>query len=342
MRRFRLTLLFAITAVAVIAVAAVVANLVIGGLAEDNLIRIAEENTARDGEHILSMMRMMGPTGSMGPMGNQDSMSGMESAKQGEGGMAKQGMGMDKDDTMQGKPMTLESLTSPMGLPSMYPSLVAGLNIVKLDLFSPDGEAVWSTDPGSMGTAKGQAPVYLAAGGGVSSKLANGRDLVDLDGVSRRLDIVATYMPVLDSPEGQIIGVLGISRDVAEDVALQVDDAKQAVLFTTLATMGGLFLILFGFIVVADVGINRSRRRELMVVEEANRTLEDRVQQRTQELENANVRLVEAQGQMVRTEKLAAIGQLAGQVAHDLRNPLGAINNAVYYLKRRLDGSELA
>ena len=70
-------------------------------------------------------------------------------------------------------------------------------------------------------------------------------------------------------------------------------------------------------------------------LEELNRTLETRVQERTRELE-------ESQEQLVRREHLAAMGQLAGGVAHDLRNPLGAIKNAVYYLKRRLLGSEVA
>jgi signal transduction histidine kinase len=75
---------------------------------------------------------------------------------------------------------------------------------------------------------------------------------------------------------------------------------------------------------------------------EANRTLEDRVHQRTQDLESANKQLVEAQDQVLRAERLAVIGQLAGGVAHDLRNPLGAIKNAVYYLEKRLRDSELA
>ncbi len=37
--------------------------------------------------------------------------------------------------------------------------------------------------------------------------------------------------------------------------------------------------------------------------------------------------------QMVQMEKLAMMGQVAGGVAHEIRNPLGAINNAVYFLQ---------
>ena len=57
MRKYRLTLLFAAPAMVVIAIAAIVVNQITGNLAEDNLIRFAEENTARDGSHIQSMMR---------------------------------------------------------------------------------------------------------------------------------------------------------------------------------------------------------------------------------------------------------------------------------------------
>ena len=109
-----------------------------------------------------------------------------------------------------------------------------------------------------------------------------------------------------------------------------------------MATMGGLFLALFGFMVVAEVAINRSRKRELSVAEEARQTLEDRVLQRTRDLEDANKQLIESRDQLVRSEKLAAIGQLAGGVAHDLRNPLGAVKNAIFYLKKKLGDSEEA
>ena len=71
-------------------------------------------------------------------------------------------------------------------------------------------------------------------------------------------------------------------------------------------------------------------------LEQANRNLEMRVFERTEELEKTNVQLLEAQSQLVRTEKLAAIGELSAGVAHDLRNPLGAIRNGVYFLKSKL------
>ena len=43
--------------------------------------------------------------------------------------------------------------------------------------------------------------------------------------------------------------------------------------------------------------------------------------------------LVKAQQQLIRKEKLAILGQLAGVVGHEIRNPLGVMNNAVYFLK---------
>ncbi len=47
----------------------------------------------------------------------------------------------------------------------------------------------------------------------------------------------------------------------------------------------------------------------------------------------AEEELRKAHEKLVRQEKLAMLGQLAGGVGHELRNPLGVISNAVYYLK---------
>jgi C4-dicarboxylate-specific signal transduction histidine kinase len=68
-------------------------------------------------------------------------------------------------------------------------------------------------------------------------------------------------------------------------------------------------------------------------VEEGHAALETRVAERTRDLEEALRELGAMQGELVRREKLAILGQLAGGVGHELRNPLGVMTNALYYLE---------
>jgi len=57
-----------------------------------------------------------------------------------------------------------------------------------------------------------------------------------------------------------------------------------------------------------------------------NEELELKVEQRTSQL-------MDLQEELVRKEKLSVLGRLSGSVAHELRNPLGVMNNAVYFLQ---------
>lgn len=70
-------------------------------------------------------------------------------------------------------------------------------------------------------------------------------------------------------------------------------------------------------------------------LEKWNKTLEEKVETRTGELK-------EAQEKVARSEKLAAIGALSAGIGHELRNPLGAMKNACYYVKRKILMSDLA
>ncbi len=50
--------------------------------------------------------------------------------------------------------------------------------------------------------------------------------------------------------------------------------------------------------------------------------------------------LKKAQKELIIKEKLATIGKLAGSIGHDLRNPLGVINNSAYYLSIKLKDAD--
>ena len=68
------------------------------------------------------------------------------------------------------------------------------------------------------------------------------------------------------------------------------------------------------------------RRQAEDEIRQLNASLEKRVEERTRELRDA-------QEQILRKEKLSVMGELAGSVGHELRNPLSVINSAAYYLK---------
>jgi signal transduction histidine kinase len=87
------------------------------------------------------------------------------------------------------------------------------------------------------------------------------------------------------------------------------------------------------------------RNAALAALQELNATLEAQVtertaelQQRATEVEASMARLREAQDRLVRSERLAAIGELAASMAHELRNPLSVIRASAYYVKYTLTG----
>ncbi|MFA5221780.1 MAG: PAS domain S-box protein [Methanoregula sp.] len=82
--------------------------------------------------------------------------------------------------------------------------------------------------------------------------------------------------------------------------------------------------------VILDITERKQAEAELKKYSES---LEEMVAERTKELR-------EAHEQLVKKEKLAVLGKLAGGVGHELRNPLGAIKNAAYFLNMVLENPE--
>jgi signal transduction histidine kinase len=117
----------------------------------------------------------------------------------------------------------------------------------------------------------------------------------------------------------------------------------------TLTFVTGLLLIVFLLSMVFKHQV-KLRTSELMVkasalekemserklVEEAlkehSERLEEMVEERTKDLQDA-------QEQLVRSEKLAALGKLTGILGHEIKTPIGVIKNSFEFLKIRFDQS---
>ena len=79
-------------------------------------------------------------------------------------------------------------------------------------------------------------------------------------------------------------------------------------------------------IVISDIS---EELRSQIQLEAYSQRLEKMVDEKTKELQRA-------QDEIKQKEQLAMLGQLAGSVSHELRNPLATISNAIYFLNMTL------
>jgi PAS domain S-box-containing protein len=74
--------------------------------------------------------------------------------------------------------------------------------------------------------------------------------------------------------------------------------------------------------IVSVIDISRQRQAE-QDMRDLNAQLEQRVSQRTEHLEQALATVKNMQGELVRSEKMAALGSLVAGIAHELNTPIG-------------------
>ncbi len=159
------------------------------------------------------------------------------------------------------------------------------------------------------GVPPGTSPDTATTSTGIFSKLSE-KDMVDW----HPQDLL--YAP-LRTPEGRIVGIL-----IMDD---PVDGRKP-----TRESLIPLEL----FLHQAAITIENARLIENL--EKAKKELEVYATQLEQKVEERTRALKESQEQLLKAQRMAVIGELAGMVGHDLRNPLTSIAGATYYLKKRL------
>ncbi|MBI2251920.1 MAG: HAMP domain-containing protein, partial [Armatimonadetes bacterium] len=84
-------------------------------------------------------------------------------------------------------------------------------------------------------------------------------------------------------------------------------------------------------------GVIHNKNLELANINEELEISNEGLRTVTEELKQKNKDLNEAQDQLIRSEKLAAIGLLSASISHELKNPLGIMKNAVYFIKTKIN-----
>lgn len=90
----------------------------------------------------------------------------------------------------------------------------------------------------------------------------------------------------------------------------------------------------------------RNKRREIIGMTGISRDITERkkaqeqLEEYAKQLEKANLKLRRMQEQLIRSEKLAAIGRLAAGIAHEIGNPLASISSLIQMMQRKINKSE--
>jgi signal transduction histidine kinase len=137
-----------------------------------------------------------------------------------------------------------------------------------------------------------------------------------------------------------IVGCLGIYRTTRNaGVIVQMCDSSrdQSICIQIFVAMTALSGLAVATIVEERRAAQRENRETLRLLWQANQELESRVEERTSRLEQASIEVMEKRNLLAHASRVSTAGELAAGIAHELNQPLYAINNYASGLQHCLE-----
>jgi signal transduction histidine kinase len=211
------------------------------------------------------------------------------------------------------------------------PRLFAGLpEVVRVKVWSRDASVLWSDEPRLIGRRfPDNRTLRDALAGQVAVKIKQLGDSEHL--YERRFRTLAeVYVPILAKTDGAVVGVLEVYKT---PIRLYATIRWGQLVIWSISLAGAVTL----YVVLLPLARQVYRREveDATLRAHAGR-LEEQVAERTRELRAALSAVDESQRRVVQGERLRALGEMAGGVAHDFNNVLAAILGRVRLV---LDGT---
>lgn len=207
-------------------------------------------------------------------------------------------------------------------------NLMRDTQAVKVKVYNLEAMTVFSTDLKQVGESKaGNAGFVGSAAGRVMTTLVHKDSFDAFEEVIEDRDLISSYLPIRDSA-GKVEAVFELYRDVTPLIAHMQDSQRMVIASVTLA-MAMLYALLFVIVWRAQIILDRQRTdlvSSLSRIQEDNRLLDQRVQERTAELSAAN-RSLESEIQ----ERKGVELKLAFLAHHD---PLTGLPNRILLQER--------
>lgn len=281
MSKYRLTTFFVVISVITLGSAAFALNQLAVSTAEKNLVELSTEQSTRDASIIAGLVNQL-----------------LE----------------DHGTEASEKPAALANSIS---IESQ--KLLDSLRVIDISLYDSAGSSVWSTSAGLISERAVPASVLeSSATGSIASNLRE-IELLDSPDETRQVDVVETYLPLLASSGDEMVGVIGVTRDVTTTLSAQIAETRSSVSLFTLLSLLAVFLILLIFIFIADINIFRANGQKLRY----ERELHDRL--------------------LVDSLELKRIGEMKDRflasVTHELMTPLTSISAFTGILLRNKDNN---